>query len=214
MLGTVTVMAEILAIGTIQPGMLVRESLDEEHVTRLMEAFDDLPPILVDRRSRRVVDGDHRLEAHRRSGRLTIAVEWLDGDDGDHLVASLAANVRHGLPLTRSERRRGAERLVAQRPGWSNRRIAECAVVSEGTIRNIRAAAVAQQPAGAQPTHPERVVGRDGKSYPARPTGGGGAGPSVVTPRKCWLRRMIARLRDLVQRLLGRVWTGGETRAS
>lgn len=170
---------------------LVRTSIDAGHVDRLAEVSAELPPILVDRASLRVVDGAHRLAAHRLLGRTAVAVRWVEGDEPTLLLMALAANTRHGLPLSREERRRAVERLLTEYPAWSNRKVAEAAAVSEGTVRNVRA--------GAQLAQPARVVGKDGKCYAAR------ARPTEPVPEADLLRRLLARVRAWLRRLFAAI---------
>jgi hypothetical protein len=60
-----------------------------------------LPPLLVDRRSMRVIDGMHRLMAALLKKRETIDVEFFDGSYADAFLLAVEANVAHGLPCRR-----------------------------------------------------------------------------------------------------------------
>ena len=55
------------------------EGVDHDHVARLAEQVDELPPILVHRSTMRVIDGMHRLNAAQMNGRSTIEVIYFDG---------------------------------------------------------------------------------------------------------------------------------------
>ncbi|MFC7729983.1 hypothetical protein [Actinomadura keratinilytica] len=76
-----------------------------------------LPPILVHRRTMRVVDGMHRLRAARLQGRCEIGVRFVDGPDADVFVAAVRANIGHGLPLSLADREAAAARC---RRTWRN----------------------------------------------------------------------------------------------
>ena len=137
---------------------------DKAHIARLGEAETPLPPILVDRRSMRVIDGMHRLMAASLNGRGTIDVEFFDGSSADAFLCAVKANVTHGLPLSRADRQAAAARIVASHPHLSDRAIAELAGLSAKKVADIRrhsAHAVRELDAR---------VGRDGR---ARPLGSG-----------------------------------------
>jgi ParB-like chromosome segregation protein Spo0J len=111
---------------------------DEAHIARLAEAQTALPPILVDRRTMRVIDGLHRLRAAVTNGRETVDVEYFDGSAADAFLKAVEANVRHGLPLSRADRRAAAARIIASHPHMSDRRIAESAGLSAKAVAGIR----------------------------------------------------------------------------
>ena len=85
-----------------------------------MRGGTSFPPLLVIRRGERqvVIDGHHRLAAARRAGLPTIAVQIVDADPREAILMALAANGRHGLPLTSADRRKVALRMLAD-PEWS-----------------------------------------------------------------------------------------------
>ena len=43
-----------------------RSGLDEEAIERYRDCLEELPPIVVDRETMTVLDGWHRVEAHKR----------------------------------------------------------------------------------------------------------------------------------------------------
>jgi len=133
---------------------------DAKHVTRLAELDDKLPPILVDRRSMRVIDGMHRLAAASLRGQSTIEVEFFDGTPDEAFLRSVEANVTHGLPLSQEDRRNAAGRIVASHPHLSDRAIARASGLSAKSVAAIR-----QRTGGKASTLTARV-GRDGKVRP------------------------------------------------
>ena len=71
-------------IAMLLPGESPRlQGPDREHVTRLAEIDRPLPPILVRRSDRRVIDGMHRLHAALIRGQQHIDVEFFDGTAED-----------------------------------------------------------------------------------------------------------------------------------
>src|SRR5258706_11103049 len=102
--GAVQVELDSLRLGLSPRG------LDDRHVELLQECYSALPPILVHRETRTVVDGLHRFHATKRLGFSSIAVVWFDGSLEEASLQAIRANVHHGKPLTPAERRRAAKR--------------------------------------------------------------------------------------------------------
>ncbi|MEV7021950.1 ParB N-terminal domain-containing protein [Kitasatospora sp. NPDC093558] len=136
------------------------ERQDAEHVRKLVESDREFEPILVHRETMRVIDGMHRLTATALRGRREIAVRWFDGSEADAYVLSVELNVRHGLPLTRAERRTAAGRILRTHPHWSDRAIAERTGLSGKTVGKLRRCAVEEIP------QLHARLGRDGSVRP------------------------------------------------
>ena len=147
-----------LHIGTYAQNRLVSEVVDlvdlnefensprlsgenSEHTRRLAEVADVLPPIVVHRPTMRVIDGLHRMRAARLRGDQTIEVQYFTGDDDAAFLLAVEANTAHGLPLSLSERKAAAVRLIAMFPDRSNRSIAASAGISDKTVANLRSSA-------------------------------------------------------------------------
>ncbi|MFC4080519.1 transcriptional regulator [Amycolatopsis samaneae] len=138
---------------------------DKRHVARLAETDSPLPPILVDRRTMRVIDGMHRLMAASMRGQDAIEVEFFDGDPEEGFLRAVRANVTHGFPLSQADRRAAAIRIVGSHPRLSDRTIAEITGLGARTVASIR------RSSDSVPEAPTRI-GRDGKVRPLN----GGAG--------------------------------------
>lgn len=135
--------------------------VDEDHVLALAEVLDRLPPVVVDQRTMKVIDGVHRVEASRRLGRTEIRALLFSGSETEALVVAVQANVRHGKPLTRGERQGAAGDLLRRCPDRSDRWVAEVCGLSHSTVARIRQAAEALGP-GVR-------TGRDGRRRPVDP---------------------------------------------
>ncbi|MET7457381.1 ParB/RepB/Spo0J family partition protein [Streptomyces sp. NPDC005574] len=131
---------------------------DADHVLRLAETEEPLPPVLVDRRGLRVIDGFHRVMAAMLNGQETIEVEYFDGSEADAFLRAVEANVRHGLPLTRADRQAAVERILSSHPYMADRAIAQAVGLGARTVARIR-----QRSQDAETT--ERV-GLDGRMRP------------------------------------------------
>jgi ParB-like chromosome segregation protein Spo0J len=119
-----------------------------------------LPPILVDKRTMRVIDGMHRLMAASLQGRDTIDVVFFDGSEADTFLRAVQENVTHGLPLSQADRRAAAERIISTHPDMSDRAISQIAGLAAKTVASIR-----KRSADATPPSNGRV-GMDGKVRP------------------------------------------------
>jgi ParB-like chromosome segregation protein Spo0J len=146
---------------SLRPGNSPRlNGEDKAHITRLAETENPLPPILVDKRTMRVIDGMHRLMAASLRGRETIDVVFFDGSEADVFLRAVEENIAHGLPLSQADRRAAAERIVASHPHMSDRAIAQAAGLAAKTVAAIR-----RRSADDAPQSGSRV-GRDGRIRP------------------------------------------------
>jgi hypothetical protein len=132
---------------------------DKTHVARLAEAEGPLPPILVERRGMRVIDGMHRLLAASLKGRETVDVVFFDGGPEEVFLLAVEANVAHGLPLSHSDRRAAAKRIIASHPHMSDRAIGASTGLSAKVVAAMR------RSTGAVPQLTSRM-GRDGRVRP------------------------------------------------
>jgi ParB-like nuclease family protein len=139
-----------------------------DHARTLAELEADLPPILVHRRTMRVIDGMHRIRAAILRGHDEVLVEFYDGDDDDAFILAVKANVTHGLPLSTTDRTAAAGRILAIRPQWSDRKIAAVSGLAASTVGAIRRRST---DASAQSNATTRV-GRDGKVRPLNAASG------------------------------------------
>jgi ParB-like chromosome segregation protein Spo0J len=131
-----------------------------EHIRTLAESEDPLPPIIVHRRTMRIIDGMHRLQAAKMRGQEEIYVRLFDGDDASSFVLAVKNNVMHGLPLSRAERKAAAGRIIKLYPQWSDRMIASLAGLSAKAVAAQRA-----RPNAAKQQSDTRM-GRDGRVRP------------------------------------------------
>ena len=155
--------AEVVAIPilSVLPGDSPRlNGEDRAHIARLAEMETPLPPILVDRRTMRVIDGMHRLMAASLQGRETIEVMFFTGSADDIFLRAVQENVTHGLPLSRADRRVAAERISASHPHLSDRAIGQAAGLAAKTVAAIRKRSIDHVPQS------NARVGRDGRIRP------------------------------------------------
>lgn len=137
--GTIVVEVDRLIIGA--NGFFTRP-LDEETVERYRPLIANLPAVegWVDPETDEVhlLDGGHRVEAHRREGAANIKLIPFDGSREDAEVRSRVANMTHPLQLTSTLWRQAVTEVVRLRHTRSNNWIAEEANCSPITVKNIR----------------------------------------------------------------------------
>jgi ParB-like chromosome segregation protein Spo0J len=133
---------------------------DKAHIARLAETEAPLPPILVNRRTMRVIDGMHRLMAASLQGRETIDVVFFDGSDEDVFLRAVQENIAHGLPLSHADRRAAGERIIASHPHMSDRAIGLTVGLAAKTVANIR------KRSSDDAAHPGSRIGKDGRTRP------------------------------------------------
>jgi ParB-like chromosome segregation protein Spo0J len=119
-----------------------------------------LPPILVQKSSMRIIDGMHRLEVAKLRGECAIRARIVDCSDEKALVLAVKSNTLHGLPLTRADRISSAKRILGAHPDWSDRKVAGIAGLSGKSIASLRNSSVG----GAQSDG--KRLGSDGKRRP------------------------------------------------
>ena len=166
--------------GDTQPRTAINPGIVQEYA-EAMQAGDEFPPVTVvhDGATFWLVDGFHRLFAHRRLNRQQIKAEVVTGELKDARWLSVAANKAHGLRRTNEDKAKAVTRALRLREELSNPAIAEHVGVSVETVRRHREAferaRAARPPASAEgdvaargaQLAPRRTtrVGRDGRQY-------------------------------------------------
>ena len=150
----------------VDVGTQVREAIAEHVVDDYAERLGEgvrFPPVVVFRDGSRycLADGFHRLQASRRAGRDEIEADVYVGTRADALWFALGANRKHGQRLNLADKRHAIELALATWPDLSQRRIAAQVGCSKSYVGSVRAQV------STSGHLLSRVVGRDGKSYPA-----------------------------------------------
>ncbi|AXE27456.1 hypothetical protein C0216_12075 [Streptomyces globosus] len=161
--------------------------IDAEHVRRLTETSDALPPILVHRATMRVIDGMHRLHAAVLRGRHDIEALYFDGSPDEAFRRAVQENIAHGLPLSLSDRKAAARRILTADPQISDRAVAACVGLSGKTVAALR------RLSGAESAHLNTRIGADGRSYPLDGTRGRLLAVQLIAERPDAPLREIAR---------------------
>lgn len=114
--------------------------LNGGHVAQLAESLDHLPPITVRRVADgfEIIDGHHRVAAHRTKGVESVPAHVLTCTDAEALAFALEANVGHGLPLSLADKKRNALALIEADPGMSDREVGRICGLSNHTVAALR----------------------------------------------------------------------------
>ena len=108
-----------------------------------------------------LADGFHRMQAAQRNGFVDIDADVRAGTKEDALWFALGANKANGHRMTAGDKRHAIVLAVSTFPSRSARQIAEQVGVNYDYVNDIRRQV-------SDTLHlPDRVTGKDGKSYPA-----------------------------------------------
>lgn len=177
----------LVSVSSLTPADSPRlQGVDAAHVAALTEV-DGLPPILVQRSTMRVIDGMHRLDAARSRSQEKVYVQFVDCGEGEAFLLAVAANIKHGLPLTLADRRAAAGRIIRLRPDASDRWVAEAAGLANKTVAAIR------RDAGDSVPSPIRRVGRDGRVRPLNPSEGRRLASEILASNPSTPLHLVAR---------------------
>jgi Predicted transcriptional regulators len=139
---------------------------DDRHVRALAELDVPLPPVVVHRPTKRVLDGVHRIRAAELRGESDVEVRYFDGGEEEAFLLAVQLNSVHGKPLSVDDRTAAARRIIASHPHWSDRRIASVTCLSAKTVAVLRGCSTGDGPQS------NKRVGLDGRARPLRPAEG------------------------------------------
>jgi len=152
-----------LPMSSLGPGFFLRQSgTDAAHVQLLADAAGsgELPAILVQKSSLRIVDGMHRIAAAKLRGEESIDARFVDCSDDEAFLLAVKSNTLHGLPLSRADRIAGAKRILEGHRGWADRAVAAATGLSAKTIASLR------HQSDGEVRDLDKRLGRDGKWRP------------------------------------------------
>jgi hypothetical protein len=152
---------QITVDASLQPRV---KGLDADHVRTLQEAPESWMPLLVVQRGGQylLVDGFHRFAAAQNLGLDTMPVKVVSTPpDGDLHALAFSSNAAHGKPLSLTDRRAFAERILRREPHLADREIGRRCGLSSNTVGAIREGLED----AAQIEQPSERVGRGGYVY-------------------------------------------------
>lgn len=142
----------------------LRDRLDQDAIERYEEVLRRLPPLtLFDIEDQlTLVDGFHRFAAATNKGLDKLPAEIHKGTYTEALDFAAGANLWHGVPPTRAERRRMVEIKLKLHHETSDRALSEQLSVSREFIAKVRKALIDAREIPSATTR----MGADGKLYP------------------------------------------------
>lgn len=161
--------------------------VDKGYIDLLAETETPLPPVLVDKRTMRVIDGMHRLMAASLRGKKEIDVIFFEGSEDDVFLRAVQENVAHGLPLSQADRRAAAKRIIASHPHMSDRAIGQAAGLAAKGVAAIRKSSSDDVPQS------NARVGRDGRIRPLDSGKGRQRAAELLTEQPATSLRNVAR---------------------
>ena len=130
-----------------------RGGVDNHHVTEIaasIEAGASLPPLVIDKSSKRIIDGFHRWKAYRRihgEEYETDCIEKTYKSEGDMLLDAMRYNASHGRALTQHDKAHCL--ILGIKFNLSEARIAEAlnlTTARNGTLKTTRIGKLGRQP--------------------------------------------------------------------
>lgn len=128
----------VLAEVVFDPSIYPRAEWSQATVNRYAEALsagDEFPPIVLEPETNRLLDGMHRLQAHKQALRAEVAVVWQEipaGVPAKLFAASLSA--KHGDRIRSEELRVIAREIAESNPDYDLKTIAKYACVTRQTV--------------------------------------------------------------------------------
>jgi ParB-like nuclease domain len=120
----------------IDPEIYPRSQVNPYQVHRLAEAIEageKLPPIILEAKTNRLVDGRHRMDAHERLKLASIEAKFKSyATPADIFADAVALNVTHGVPLSNYEVRSAVAKLEAM--GFERDRIGTVVRMTSGRL--------------------------------------------------------------------------------
>lgn len=157
-----TALASIVFDAGTQIRAAINESLVSQYAERMTEG-DMFPPIVLfhDGTAHYLADGFHRFMAARRNDFRDIDADVRPGTKQDALWFALGANKANGQRLTEADKTHAVMLAFETWPERSSNQLAEQIGCSAQYVQQRRAKVPSTW------NLPERVTGKDGKSYPA-----------------------------------------------
>ena len=118
-----------------------RINLNEETIARYQEIYElgeSLPPIIVQKEKKILIDGFHRLEAQKRLGYEDVDVHLMDIPEDAIYLKSIELNRQHGLPFSREDRNTQIRKLRFETtPPLTYEEIGKAVVLSTSRVGEI-----------------------------------------------------------------------------
>jgi len=126
-------------VASLRQGPTVRsDGVDERYAKVLASVVTPLPPIVVDSGTMSVLDGVHRVRAAVLRQETYIRARYVNGSEPELLIVAIQANASHGRPLSLTDRKDAAGRLLSLASDMSDRAVAAICGLSPTTVGFLR----------------------------------------------------------------------------
>lgn len=132
---------ETIQISDLNDPFQIRQEMDNATVRDYRESVNDLPPVLAWQNTDGqwvILDGRHRREARKLEGLADIEAIIFEGTPEEAEAKAWTANLKHGLPLNRDEKRAARTAVVRLLHTRTNNWIATELGCSPHTVESIR----------------------------------------------------------------------------
>jgi hypothetical protein len=147
-------------VASLRQGLAVRsDGVDESYAKLLASVVTPLPPIVVDSRTMVVLDGVHRVRAAVLRQDTRIRATYVSGSESELLILAVQANAAHGRPLSITDRKGAAGRLLSLAPDMSDRAVAAICGLSPTTVGLLRSSVLPNGQSGLRRGRDGRVRG-------------------------------------------------------
>jgi|GEM_PF-5376287 len=122
----------------VDKGIYPREDINTEKIKEYAELIENgykFPPLVVNAKTKHLIDGYHRLQAYEKLEFIKVWVELIDVPEEEEWIEAVKRN-RHGLPLSMKERREFFREHYKQYKPKINRSLAEAFGTSIRTLYN------------------------------------------------------------------------------
>lgn len=137
-----------------------RGSVDSHHageIASAIEAGATMPPIVIDKKSKRITDGFHRWKAYRQLFGVDHQIECVEKDyknEGEMLLDAMRFNASHGRALTSHDKAHCL--IVAKKFKLSDHVVAEALNLTSGRIGTMRSTKIGR--IGRKPVALKRTI--------------------------------------------------------
>jgi ParB-like chromosome segregation protein Spo0J len=119
-----------------------RSREDKETVDHYAEIFEELPPVVVQKGTGKLIDGWHRFYAASKLGLSEVQVEEVEIADNLLFAEAVKCNLKHGVPLKRTEREKAICKLYEE--GYKEQQIADLVGCGRVSVWRVLKAAKAK----------------------------------------------------------------------
>jgi len=124
----------------INDGIYPREKPSEVRIGEYLSSYKagaKFPPVIVDIKTKQLIDGRHRYDMYRKAGAQQIEVEWREFENEKELIwYAINLNSTHGLKLTTFDQARCI--IMGESAGMTEEELSSAMVITKSRFETIR----------------------------------------------------------------------------